>query len=517
MIARNVAIGLFACWVSFSALAQRSLESLVSEAGADWMFGQWQGTWEMGEYITLSLSWDLEKHVAVLQWKGPDWEFKGYTVIEPKSEMPKYYGFDSRGSVDKGSWRMEGGELVLRVESESATQGSSKLGIIFTGSASEGLKLRFHAIDSSGGLVTPAWDTRKFKMTEASLLAKSRLAQPPPATNSAPGSSVAVPATEQTHTTEVVDVAKVLASVIESAKNIPSLFLSQRQRVESVEAFVKIVGIKSPSEEEGALREELRRMLGSLNAEELNCTPAGTNAPLNLVMEFPATRDFRDQPAVILNAHIDTISAQRGYAPEQMDFEVQTREFFHRKEGSFGADDKAGVAVIVSALRKVKSDYWDKGVGHRRVLVIFTAHEEGGCIGATYLAERYPELFEKVEIALTCDGPINDTPSLYPDNSFVVVVDEQTSNALPYRKIVEYVRDLCGLKKATFAKTRYGLGQGDFAHFPPQAHADLHVRSPYQNNHRRERVKLDDLFNHIELFTYILLRLDGTSVQLDQR
>ncbi len=77
MIARNVAIGLFACWVSFSALAQRSLESLVSEAGADWMFGQWQGTWEMGEYITLSLSWDLEKHVAVLQWKGPDLGIQG--------------------------------------------------------------------------------------------------------------------------------------------------------------------------------------------------------------------------------------------------------------------------------------------------------------------------------------------------------------------------------------------------------------------------------------------------------
>ncbi len=90
---------------------------------------------------------------------------------------------------------------------------------------------------------------------------------------------MAVPATEQTHTTEVVDVAKVLASVIESAKNIPSLFLSQRQRVESVEAFVKIVGIKSPRSEKGLSSEELRRMLGSLNAEELNCTPAGPMLP----------------------------------------------------------------------------------------------------------------------------------------------------------------------------------------------------------------------------------------------
>jgi hypothetical protein len=69
------------------------------------------------------------------------------------------------------------------------------------------------------------------------------------------------------------------------------------------------------------------------------------------------------------------------------------------------------------------------------------------------------------------------------------------------------------LKNVTFAKSSAGLGQGDFAFFPPQAHTDLHIRAPYQNNHRRERVKLDDLFNHIDLFTYILLRLDGIPVQ----
>ena len=349
----------------------------------------------------------------------------------------------------------------------------------------------------------------------ASLLAYSCLAQTPQRTNGPAANAAVLQATGQTETVQVVDAAKVLASAVDSAKNVPSLFLSQRQRVESVGAFVRIVGIKSPSEEEGAVREELRRMLGSLQAEEIHCTPAGTNVPLNLVMEFPATGDFKNQPSVILNAHIDTISGKRGYAPEQMDFELQTREFFHRKQGSFGADDKAGVTVILSALKKAKLDYWDKGVGHRRVLVIYTAQEEVGCLGADYLGKRYPKLFDNVEIALTSDGPINyDTPPLYPENSFVVVVDEEKSHTPPYRKVIEYVQDLCALKKVTFATTRNGLGQGDFAHFPPQAHTDLHLRSPYQNHHRRERVKLDDLFNHIELFTYILLRLDGASIHL---
>jgi hypothetical protein len=163
MIARYVAVGLFACAVSFSAQAQRSLESLVSEARAEWMFGQWEGTWEKGEHITLNVSWDLEKHVVILHLKGPDMESKGYTVLEPNSEMPRYYSFDSRGTVGKGSWAMEGGELALRVEGESATYGSLKIGFVFTGSASEGLKVRVHSIDGSGGLVTPARETRAFK------------------------------------------------------------------------------------------------------------------------------------------------------------------------------------------------------------------------------------------------------------------------------------------------------------------------------------------------------------------
>jgi hypothetical protein len=163
MIARYVAVGLFACMVSFSTLAQRSLDSLVSEANAEWMFGQWQAQSENGNTVTLNVSWDLDKHVVILHVKTTDMESKGYTVIEPKAEMPKYYSFDNKGSVGKGSWAMEGSDLVLRVESESADRGPRKMGFIFGGSASEGLKVSMHTIDNSGDLVTPAQATFKFK------------------------------------------------------------------------------------------------------------------------------------------------------------------------------------------------------------------------------------------------------------------------------------------------------------------------------------------------------------------
>ncbi len=163
MIARYVSIGLLACLVSFSAHAQRSLESLVTEAGAEWMFGQWQASSDNGDSVTLNVSWDLDKHVAILHVKSTDMESKGYTVKDPKSEEIKYLSFDNRGSVGKGSWAMESGELVLRVESESADRGPWKAGFIFSGSASEGLKVSMHNVDSSGDLEKPARRTFKFK------------------------------------------------------------------------------------------------------------------------------------------------------------------------------------------------------------------------------------------------------------------------------------------------------------------------------------------------------------------
>jgi hypothetical protein len=163
MITRSVLIGLLAGLVSLAAHAQPSLQNLVSEANAEWMFGQWQGQTDNGDTATLNVSWDLQKHVIVLHVKAGDMESKGYTVMEPKAELPRYYSFDNRGSVGKGSWNLEGGDIVLRVESETAERGPRKAGFVFTGSASAGLQVRMHSVDSSGDLSASPQFTLKFK------------------------------------------------------------------------------------------------------------------------------------------------------------------------------------------------------------------------------------------------------------------------------------------------------------------------------------------------------------------
>jgi len=163
MITRHLAACAVASILSFSAYAQGSLESLVSEAKADWMFAKWQAETENGDKVTLDVSWDLEKHVIVLHVKFGDIESKGYTVLEPKAELPKYYSFDNRGAVGKGSWNMENGDLALRVESESPDRGPRKTAFVFAGTSSTGLQVSMHDVDSSGDLATPARITLKFK------------------------------------------------------------------------------------------------------------------------------------------------------------------------------------------------------------------------------------------------------------------------------------------------------------------------------------------------------------------
>lgn len=163
MISRFFAVGLAASMVAFGATAQQSLQDLVSEANAEWMMGKWEATTDNGDTVNLTFQWDLEKRLVVLHVKAPDMESKGYTYIEPGNPEPKYMSFDTRGSVGKGSWAMESGEIVLRTESRTAERGPWKAAVVFGGSSSSGLKIRMHQIDDSGDLVTPARFELAFK------------------------------------------------------------------------------------------------------------------------------------------------------------------------------------------------------------------------------------------------------------------------------------------------------------------------------------------------------------------
>jgi len=314
-----------------------------------------------------------------------------------------------------------------------------------------------------------------------------------------------------------IDVISFLPTACKVARSVPSLFLSPQQKVAVVEGFVKIVSIKSMSGQEAAIRKELKHRLHALGFIEIPCGAiTDPNAPLNLVVELSASKNMEGWPAIILNAHMDTIHTDTWCTPEEMTFDADLREFYHNRDKSFGADDKAGVITIISALEAVKTSFWDKGIEHRRIIVIFSAQDENGGHGARYLAEHHPELFENIEITLMTDGPLDYRNGEYPDNAFIIVVDKEVSRTPPFREVMTFIREMSRLKEVSYLTTEAGLGHGDIKWFPDLAKTDLHIRAPYQGNHSKERVKLDDLFNHIDFFTYILLRFDKISLELDK-
>lgn len=163
MIARRLVLSVLLGVMCFGARAQESLSEMVSQANAEWMLGTWQGSSDDGNTVTIAFSWDLDKHVVVLQSKMGDVEIKGYSALDPVSREVKYVGFDNRGTVSKGGWGLEGGELTLRVESQTMERGPWKMAVVFAGEAASGLEARVHRIDDSGNLVTPARSTLKLK------------------------------------------------------------------------------------------------------------------------------------------------------------------------------------------------------------------------------------------------------------------------------------------------------------------------------------------------------------------
>jgi putative aminopeptidase FrvX len=315
-------------------------------------------------------------------------------------------------------------------------------------------------------------------------------------------SNLAIPATQNS-----LDISQIHKAAADSK----SLFLDEAGRIKAVDTFMQLVRIKGPSGKEQAIQDELKSILTGAGAVVVPTDSNNPQAPCNLVMEIPGTGDLAEKPGILLNAHVDTISRS---TPEFMVFDANTGDFYHLhesdsgKSSSFGGDDRSAVAVIVEAVRKLQADYWSRGVPHRRILLVFTADEERGCVGAKYLGKHQPDLFDNLQISLTMDGPL-DFRANYPRDSFVAVVSESDSENLPYKHVTELMKEFCERNGTRFDRTEIGLGMGDFASFPAKACAGLHLRSPVRGFHTKERLKVQDLINHIDLLCYIMLGWDN--------
>src|SRR5262245_55086150 len=141
------------------------------------------------------------------------------------------------------------------------------------------------------------------------------------------------------------------------------------------EFFLELVRIDSPSRREGRIAARLARELAALGAEAIfdGAGPALGGETGNLIARLPGTADA---PALLLCAHMDTVSPGEGVRPVVEDDVI-------RSDGTtvLGGDDKSGVALICECVRVCR----ERGVRHPPLDVVLTICEEVGLLGARHL------------------------------------------------------------------------------------------------------------------------------------
>jgi tripeptide aminopeptidase len=158
-----------------------------------------------------------------------------------------------------------------------------------------------------------------------------------------------------------------------------------------VETFKKLVRIDSLSLKEGKVVRYLQKELKSLGIRSFQAGKPKNGEIGNLVADVPGQGQ-----RVILNAHVDTVSPGTNIKPIEKNGIIKTN-------GStvLGADDKAGVAVILEVLRVLK----ENKLAHPPVRIIFTVAEEIGIVGAKAL----PKSLLKAAFGITLDSGDNHT------------------------------------------------------------------------------------------------------------
>jgi tripeptide aminopeptidase len=141
------------------------------------------------------------------------------------------------------------------------------------------------------------------------------------------------------------------------------------------ETFRLLVGIDSLSGREGAVAKELEKILKALGAKTVfddSFSQTGSDTG-NLIARFPGNPS---KEPLLLNAHMDTVGPG-----ENIEIDFSNGVFSSRGETVLGADDKAGVAILIETLHVIS----ENRLPCPPLEMVFTVCEEIGLVGAKHL------------------------------------------------------------------------------------------------------------------------------------
>jgi tripeptide aminopeptidase len=156
---------------------------------------------------------------------------------------------------------------------------------------------------------------------------------------------------------------------------------------------VDLVTIDSVSKEEAGLCRFLKAQLAELGIETLvdDAGHAVGSDTGNLIGRFKGSRGTRP---LLLSAHMDTVAPGIGVRPV-----FEEGVFYSSGDTVLGADDKAGIAIIMEALRCIEEGRLPSGP----LELVFSICEEVGLQGAKHLA--YDQLTARMGYVLDTRNP----------------------------------------------------------------------------------------------------------------
>lgn len=144
--------------------------------------------------------------------------------------------------------------------------------------------------------------------------------------------------------------------------------------------LIELLNIYGPSREENAVREYLKPIL----TEVMDAVYIDRFGNLLAEKEFGAG----EGATILLSAHMDTVTSV-----QQNRKLIVNGDIIKSNKGPLGADDRAGITIILEVLRNLKNF---NGV----VKVAFSRMEEVGCVGATQIDKNF---YKDVNLAIVVD------------------------------------------------------------------------------------------------------------------
>lgn len=159
-----------------------------------------------------------------------------------------------------------------------------------------------------------------------------------------------------------------------------------------IDSFIGYAKIDSESRNEGNIKELLYKELSELGLDVKYTTDKNDNGEelINLIIFLPSSNELEP---IMFTAHLDTVKPGTGVEPY-----IEGGYIRSKTPTILGGDDKAGIAIIMEALRVIK----ENNLEHRPIEILFTVCEEIGLLGAKSI--NYSNIKSKKAIVLDSSG-----------------------------------------------------------------------------------------------------------------